>query len=64
MMEIGKFSRPQNSRLHKILFRQSTFHRLLKKEDYFTEIIDNLHKLKDSGSNPHPYLLFGAKGPK
>lgn len=64
MMEIGKFPRQQNSKIHKILFRQSTFHNLLEKEDYFTEIIDNLHKLKDSGSNPHPYLFYlGLKIP-
>jgi hypothetical protein len=64
MMEIGNFRPKQYSKIHKFFFKQSTFHRLLEKEDYFTEIIDNLHKLKDSGSNPHPYLFYlGLKIP-
>lgn len=64
MMEIGDFPPKRYSKIHKFFFKQSTFHRLLEKEDYFTEIIDNLHKLKDSGSNPHPYLFYlGLKIP-
>ena len=58
MMEIGNFTPKQHSKIPKFFFRQSIFHKLLEKDDYFTEIIDNLHKLQDSGSNPHPYLFY------
>ena len=64
MMEEGKFPPPQYSRIHRFLFRQFTFHKLLQKKNYFTEIIDNLDRLKESGSNPHPYLFYlGLKIP-